>query len=82
MNVAVDVPGVGIGHEQRVRANGRTASAEDRHVIVGEVERLSFGILKETHASLVQGSRQSVQQFTRAKAAAEEIDNPAGISPK
>jgi hypothetical protein len=37
MNVAVDMPGVGIGHEQRVRADGSAASAEDRHVIVGKI---------------------------------------------
>ena len=46
-HVAVDVPGIGIGHEQRVGADIGAVVAEHVDLTVGEIERLRLRVLEQ-----------------------------------
>ena len=78
-HVAVDVAGISVGHEQRVRSDGGAVSAKNSHLMVGEIERLRLRVLEEAHAALAQCPRQSDEKLARTKAAAEAIDHATGV---
>src|SRR5262245_20442477 len=74
------MPGVGIGHEDVARADLRTVVTEDAEPAIDQFDGLRRRTLENPHPTPFEGPAETTDKLTRAKAAAEPIDDASCIN--